>query len=170
MDINDKSRTQRKNEDTALKMLGQELVDLSPEQLQHMDISDEILDAIRFARKITRHGARRRQIQRIRTLLRDADLESIQTSLETLKRGDDQRALAFKEIENWRDELKEGNLALIEEILRICPDAERQRLTQLVRNANKEYLSGKGVKSSRILFRYLRRISESLSFSESAED
>jgi len=170
METNDKSRTQRKNEDTALKMLGQELVDLSREQLQHMDISDEILDAVRFARKITRHGARRRQIQRIRTLLRDADLESIQTSLETLKRGDDQRALAFKEIENWRDELKEGNLALIEEILRICPDAERQRLTQLVRNANKEYLSGKGVKSSRILFRYLRRISESLSFSESAED
>jgi len=170
MDINDKSRTQRKNEDTALKMLGQELVDLSPEQLQHMDISDEILDAIRFARKITRHGARRRQIQRIRTLLRDADLESIQTSLETLKRGDIRQALAFKEIENWRDELKEGNLALIEEILRICPDAERQRLTQLARNANKEYLSGKGVKSSRILFRYLRRISESLSFSESAED
>jgi len=53
MDINDKSRTQRKNEDTALKTLGQELVDLSPEQLQHIDISDEILDAVRFARKIT---------------------------------------------------------------------------------------------------------------------
>ncbi len=170
MDNNEKSRTRLKNEDTALKMLGQELVDLSPEQLQHFDISDEILDAVRFARKITRHGARRRQIQRIRTLLRDADLESIQTSLETLKRGDDQRALAFKEIENWRDELKEGNLALIEEILRICPDAERQRLTQLARNANKEYLSGKGVKSSRILFRYLRRISDTLFFSKSDEE
>jgi len=170
MDTNEKSRTQLKNEDAALKMLGQELVELSPEQLQHMDISDEILDAIRFARKITRHGARRRQIQRIRALLRDADVESIQTSLETLKRGDNRQALAFKKIENWRDELKEGNLALIEEILRICPDAERQHLTQLARNANKEYLSGKGVKSSRILFRYLRRISDTLVFSKSDEE
>jgi ribosome-associated protein len=170
MDINDKSRTQRKNEDTALKTLGQELVDLSPEQLQHIDISDEILDAVRFARKITRHGARRRQFQRIRALLRDADVESIQKSLEILKRGHNRQTLAFKKLEKWRDELKEGNSALIEEILSICPDAERQHLTQLARNANKEYLSGKGVKSSRILFRYLSRISDPLSFSKSDEE
>ena len=170
MDINDKSRTQRKNEDTALKTLGQELVDLSPEQLQHIDISDEILDAVRFARKITRHGARRRQFQRIRALLRDADVESIQKSLEILKRGHNRQTLAFKKLEKWRDVLKEGNSALIEEILSICPDAERQHLTQLARNANKEYLSGKGVKSSRILFRYLSRISDSLSFSKSDEE
>jgi ribosome-associated protein len=164
MDTNDKSRTQRKNEDRALKVLGQELMDLSAEQLQNIDISDEILGAVRFARKITRHGARRRQIQRIRALLRDADLESIQHSLEAFKYGDNRQTLAFKKIENWRDELKEGNRVLIEEILNIYPDAERQRLTQLARNANKEYLSGKGVKSSRMLFRYLRRISDSLSF------
>jgi len=170
MDINDKSRTQRKNEDTALKTLGQELVDLSPEQLQHIDISDEILDAVRFARKITRHGARRRQFQRIRALLRDADVEFIQNALKTIKRGHNRQTLAFKKLEKWRDELKEGNSALIEEILSICPDAERQHLTQLARNANKEYLSGKGVKSSRILFRYLSRISDSLSFSKSDEE
>ncbi len=170
MDTNGKSRTQRKNEDRALKMLGQELMDLSAEQLQNIDIPDEILDAIRFARKITRHGARRRQIQRIRALLRDADVESIQNSLETIKHGDNRQTLGFKKTENWRDELKEGNRALIEEILGICPDAERQRLTQLARNANKEYLSGKGVKFSRILFRYLSRISNSLSFSKSDEE
>ena len=170
MDNNRKSRTQRKNEDRALQMLGQELVDLSSQQLQNIDIPDEILDAIRFARKITRHGARRRQIQRIRALLRDADVESIQNSLETIKHGDNRQTLAFKKTENWRDELKEGNRALIEEILGICPDAERQRLTQLARNANKEYLSGKGVKFSRILFRYLSRISNSLSFSKSDEE
>jgi ribosome-associated protein len=170
MDTNGKSRTQRKNEDRALKMLGQELMDVSAEQLQNIDIPDEILDAIRFERKITRHGARRRQIQRIRALLRDADVESIQNSLETIKHGDNRQTLGFKKTENWRDELKEGNRALIEEILGICPDAERQRLTQLARNANKEYLSGKGVKFSRILFRYLSRISNSLSFSKSDEE
>ena len=164
MDNNRKSRTQRKNEDRALQMLGQELVDLSSQQLQNIKIPDEILEAVRFARKITRHGARRRQIQRIRALLRDADVESIQNSFETIKHGDNRQTLAFKKIEKWRDELKEGNRALIEEILSICPDVERQRLTQLARNANKEYLSGKGVKSSRILFRYLQRISDSLSF------
>ena len=151
-------------------MLGQELVDLSPEQLQQIDISDEILDAVRFVRKITRHGARRRQFQRIRALLRDADVESIQKALEILKRGHNRQTLAFKKLEKWRDELKEGNRALIEEILSICPDAERQHLTQLARNANKEYLSGKGVKSSRILFRYLSQISDPLPFSKSDKE
>jgi ribosome-associated protein len=170
MDTNQKSRTQRKNEDRALKMLGRKLVDLSPQQLQNVDIPDEILEAVRFARKITRHGARRRQIQRIRALLRDLDVESIQNALETIKQGDNRQTLAFKKVEKWRDELKEGNKALIEEILSICPDAERQRLTQLVRNANKEYAAGKGVKSSRILFRYLGRISKPLSFVKSDEE
>ena len=170
MDIIGKSRTQRKYEDRALKNLVQELVDLSPDQLQHVHLPDEILDAIRLARKITRHGARRRQIQRIRALLREADGESIRNSLETIKRGDDRQALAFKRVEKWRDELRGGNRALIEEILTLCPGAERQRLTQLARNANKEYLLEKGVKSSRALFRYLSRISESLSFPESAEE
>jgi ribosomal 50S subunit-associated protein YjgA (DUF615 family) len=48
---------------------------------------------------------------------------------------------------------------LIEGILDNCPDAERQRLTQLARNARNEYEAGKGVKSSKILFRYLNQIS-----------
>ncbi len=170
MDNNRKSRTQLKNEDRALKMLGQELVDLSSEQLQNMDIPDEVLEAVRFARKITRHGARRRQNQRIRALLRNVDVESIQNALETIKHGDYRQTLAFKKIEKWRDELREGNKALIEEILNICPDAERQRLTQLARKANKEYAAGKGVKSSRILFRYLSQISDPLSVSKTDEE
>jgi len=70
-----------------------------------------------------------------------------------------EKILAFKKIEKWRDELKEGNRVLIEEILDNCPDAERQRLTQLARNARNEYEAGKGVKSSKILFRYLNQIS-----------
>ena len=166
MDHNHKSRTQRKNEDRALHMLGQELVDLSSEQLNKIKIPDEILEAVRFVRKITRHGARRRQIQRIRALLRDVDVESIQNALEIVQHRDNRQALVFKKIENWRNELQERNKALIEEILSLCPDAERQRLSQLARNANKEYVEGKGVKSSRLLFRYLRQISDPLSFSK----
>ena len=83
----------------------------------------------------------------------------MKNALENIRHGDHQKLLAVKKIEKWRDHLKEGNSALIEEILNTCPDAERQRLTQLARNASNEYNAGKGVKSSRILFRYLRQIS-----------
>jgi ribosome-associated protein len=159
MDDDRKSRTQKKNEARALQKLGEQLVALSPEQLAGIELSDELRRAVNEAATITSHGARRRQLQYIGTLMREFDPEPIQDALENIRYGDQQKLLAFKKIEKWRDELKEGNSALIEEILNNCPDAERQRLTQLARNARNEYEAQKGVKSSRILFRYLKQIS-----------
>jgi ribosome-associated protein len=154
-----KSRTQKKNEASALQKLGEQLIALSSEQLERIDISDDLRNAVIGAIKTKSHGARRRQLQYIGTLMRDIDPEPIQNALENIRLGDHQKLLAFKMIEKWRDELKEGNRALIEEILNFCPDAERQRLTQLARNARNEYEAEKGVKSSKILFRYLKQIS-----------
>jgi ribosome-associated protein len=90
--------------------------------------------------------------------MRDIDPEPIQEALENIRFGDHQKLLAFKKAEKWRDELKQGNSTLIEEILSTCPDAERQRLTQLARNARNEFKAQKGVKSSRLLFRYLKQV------------
>ena len=159
MDDDRISRTQKKREARALQKLGEELVTLSPEQLADIEMADELRKAIVEAAKIKSHGARRRQLQRIGKLMREIDPEPIQNALENIKLGDHQKNLAFKKIEKWRDELKQGNQALIEKILNDCPGAERQRLTQLARNAHKEYEAGKGVKSSKILFRYLKQIS-----------
>ena len=159
MDDDRKSRTQKKNEARALQKLGEQLVALPPEQLAGIDFSDDLRKAVTEAAKINSHGARRRQLQYIGTLMRAIDPEPIQNALENIRFGDHQKLLAFKKVEKWRDELKQGNSALVEEILNTCPEAERQRLTQLVRNAHKEYEASKGVKSSRILFRYLKQVS-----------
>jgi ribosome-associated protein len=159
MEADRKSRTQKKNEARALQKLGEQLVALSSEQLAGIDLADELRNVVIEAGKIKSHEARRRQLQRIGALMRAIDPQPIQNALENIRLGDHQKNLAFKKIEKWRDGLKQGNLALIEEILDNCPDAERQRLTQLARNAHKEYEAQKGVKSSRILFRYLKQIS-----------
>ena len=158
MDDDRKSRTQKKHEARALQKLGEGLVALSSEQLAGIDMSDELREAVIEAAKIKSHGARRRQLQRIGTLMREIDPASIKSALGNIELGDHQKKLAFKKIENWRDELKQGNQALIEEILSTHPDADRQRLTQLARNAHREHEAGKGVKSSRILFRYLKQV------------
>ena len=141
-----------------MKKLGEELVALSSEQLAGIDMSDELRQAVAEARKMKAHGARRRQLQRIGTLMREVEPEPIRSALENIQLGDHQKKLAFKKIEKWRDELKLGNQTVVEKILNSCPDADRQRLTQLARNAHKEYEAGKGVKSSRILFRYLKSV------------
>jgi ribosome-associated protein len=100
-------------------------------------------------------------MQYIGTLMRHADPEPIRCALENVRLGDLRQARTFKKIEQWRDAIIEGNDQIIEEILGSCPDAERQRLTQLARNARKSVQTEKGVKASRVLFRYLRDVVDS---------
>jgi ribosome-associated protein len=159
MDDDFKSRTQAKNEDRALQKLGEQLVGLSYTQLEKIDMPVELREAIGLARQTTAHAARNRQIKYIGGLLRRMELSPIRDVLENIRLGDHDKAMAFKRIETWRDALTRGDSSLIEEILACCPDAERQRLTRLVRNAKKEFEADKGVTGSRLLFRYLKEIS-----------
>ena len=85
MDKDYKSRTQNKNEDRALQRLGEQLVALSSSQLESMELPDELLTAIKFARKIRKHGARRRQIQYIGALMRHIDPQPIETALDRIR-------------------------------------------------------------------------------------
>lgn len=158
MDDDGKSRTQTKNEDRALQELGKQLVGLSSGQLANIDVPEELLDAVMVARKTRKRGAKRRQMQYIGRLMRDIDPEPIRKALENIRLGDLDKARSFHKIEQWRDAIKAGEEQVIEEILASCPDAERQRLTQLARNAQHDAQKGKGVKSSRMLFRYLKEI------------
>ena len=84
MDVNRKSRTQKKNEAKALQKLGEQLVALSSEQLESIDVSDDLRNAVIFAGKIKSHGAKRRQLQYIGTIMRDIDPEPIRNTLEKI--------------------------------------------------------------------------------------
>jgi ribosome-associated protein len=85
MDTEYKSRTQKKNEDKALQRLGEQLLGLQPGLLETMELPDELLQEIQFARKIKSHGARRRQIRHIGALLRHIDTQAIKTTLERMQ-------------------------------------------------------------------------------------
>lgn len=154
-----KSRTQKKKEDRALQRLGEELLSLSAEQLAAIAMPEELTEAVRLGQKTTQHGARRRQLQYIGALMRKIDSTPIRKALDNIRLGDYHKVLGHKKLERWRDALKEGDLSVVEDILAECPEAERQRLMQLVRNARKETEMGKTVKASRVLFRYLRQVS-----------
>ena len=99
MDDDRKSRTQKKNEARALQQLGEQLVTLSSEQLESINISDDLHDAVVVAGKTKSYKARRRQLQYIGALMRDIDPEPIQNALENIRLGDHQKILAFKKIE-----------------------------------------------------------------------
>jgi ribosome-associated protein len=161
MEKDDRSRTQKKKADRALKKLGESLVALPALQLERLELDDELRQAIDLAKRSTRHGAKRRQMQYVGGLMREIDPAPIEQFLADIKRGHDQAVSAFKQIERWRDELVDGNDSLIEEILNRFSAADRQRLTQLVRSARKQTQTGSGQKPSRKLFGYLKEISAS---------
>ncbi len=152
------SKTQKKKEALSLQELGEQLVKLPKEQIEGIDLAAEIHDAVMFAKTIKKHEALRRQLQYIGTLMRRYDTDTIRESLRLLEQGNYKKALEFKEMERWRDELIAGNKALIEEILTRYPAANRQKLTQLIRKAGQEQLNNNPPKASRLLFRYLKEI------------
>jgi ribosome-associated protein len=153
-----KSRTQKKKEDRALQRLGEELLTLSAEQLKAIDMPEELARAVQSGRQMKAHGARRRQLQYIGALMRNIDPVPIRNALERIRGGEVHKALAFKRLEAWRDALKEGDLEMLEKVLAQCPDADRQRLTQLMRNARLEGDAHQAAKASRQLFRYLQEV------------
>jgi ribosome-associated protein len=152
------SRTQRKKADRARKALAEILVALAPEQLTAVDLPPEVREAVRLAVRTRQHGARRRQLQYIGTLLRQIDTAPIRSALDNLRRGDLAKARAFQRVEAWRDALRAGQFDLVEEILARCPGADRQQLMQLARNARREMQEGRGASASRRLFRHLQGI------------
>jgi ribosome-associated protein len=153
-----KSKTQKKKEALELQKMGEKLVTLSDEQIKNIDLPAELSDAVKFIKTIKSHGARKRQMQRIGTLMRKIDPGPIQETLEEIDEGNYRKALEFKEIETWRDELIAGKKTLMDEILVKCPEADRQQLAQLVRNAVKEKAQKKPPRAFRALFRYLREV------------
>ena len=156
-----KSKTEKKKEATALQDLGEKLVKLSNEQLESIDMPEELSNAIRHAKTIKSHGALKRQMQFIGTLMRNIDSAPVLEAIDEIEQGCYKKAVDFKETERWRDELMAGSKELIEELLVKYPSAERQQLSQLIRNAVKEKKDNKPPKAFRILFRYLRDVKKS---------
>ena len=112
-----------------------------------------------FARTIKKREARRRQLQYIGALMREADPEPIRR-LWMPSAGDRLLdAKQFQELERWRDELVEGSDGLMEEIVSRFPGTDRQTLRQLVLSARKEREVNKPPKASRALFRFLKALS-----------
>jgi len=156
-----KSKTRKKKEYKELQALGEQLVTLSKERLNQIDIPEELLEAVIDAKAMSKKEAKRRQFQYIGKLMRKIDPAPIVKTLNTLNQGDLESKLTLKKIETWRKKLKDGNNKLIEEILASCPQADRLKLTTLAKEAQIEAETGKSTKAARILFRYLKKVNES---------
>ncbi|MEW5769549.1 MAG: ribosome biogenesis factor YjgA [Pseudomonadota bacterium] len=149
------SKSQRKRDANALQDMGRELVKLSRERLEKFDLPDALRAEVLEAKRITSHGAIRRQMQLIGKLMRDVDAEHIAEQLAEVRGESDTAKAAFHALEQWRERLLADDRA-VTDWLTGHPDTDAQQLRQLIRNARKEAAENKPPKSSRALFRLLR--------------
>ncbi|NLS53232.1 ribosome biogenesis factor YjgA [Hafnia alvei] len=153
------SKSEIKRDAEALKDLGAELVDLGKNALDKIPLDADLRAAIELAQRIKKEG-RRRQLQLIGKMLRQRDPEPIQTALDKLNNRHNQQVALFHKLEQIRDRLIDEGDDAISIVLDLYPQADRQQLRSLIRNAKKEKATNKPPKSARQIFQYLRELSE----------
>lgn len=148
------SKTQRKQEMTALQQLGEELLRLTPAQLERLDLPETLRDALREAARITAHEGRRRQIQYIGRLMRQVDPEPIRQALADAT-GSSRAAVALMhQCERLRDQLLADDAALTA-FITDHPSVDTQPLRALIRAARRERDQGAAPRQTRELYRWL---------------
>ncbi len=109
------SKSARKREYQELQILGERLISLSDEELAGIETDEYLIEQVIEARKISSHGALRRQKQLIGKIMRMLDPEPIRDALEKCGQRDRAAKSVFKYAERWRDRMAaEGRPALLE--------------------------------------------------------
>jgi ribosome-associated protein len=153
------SKSEIKRDAEALKKLGVELVELGKNGLEKIPLDEELLAAVELAQRIKKEG-RRRQIQLIGKMLRAREVEPIHQALDKLKNRHNQQITLFHKLESLRDRLIEQGDDAIAEVMTLYPEADRQQLRSLVRNAQKEKTANQPAKTARLIYQYLRTVAE----------
>ncbi|MCF8152484.1 MAG: DUF615 domain-containing protein [Sulfuritalea sp.] len=151
------SKTKVKQQMHDLQDIGAELVALGKDQLAQLDLPETLRDAIREMHRISKFGARSRQMQYIGKLMRGVDPAPIIARLNAWKGVSQQHTAHLHQLERWRDRLLESDGALTE-LLAAYPQTDVQHLRALIRNAKKEQEAGKPPKNYREIFQVLREI------------
>ena len=156
------SRSQQRRAALDVLELGEQLAALSAAQLAKLPIPDELLPHIRETQRITSYGARKRQLAFLAKQMRRQDDEALDAIRDALSKDGDaarRETAAMHRIEALRDSLlgEDGDAAMTE-LLDAHPDADRQKLRQLVRNAHEERKRNKPPRAFRELFRELREL------------
>ena len=155
------SRSQLRREALDVLKLAQALVDLTDAQLTHVPLNDDLIDEVRRARTVTQQIARKRQTQFLAKQMRkidDSELDAIRAALEQDKNTARRDAAALHRVEQRRDLLIEGGDDALNEFIALYPDADRQHLRTLARQARIERERSAPPHASRELFRQLRAI------------
>jgi len=152
----EKSKSEIKRELLALKELGKDLLKLPVKDLDKLNLSERLYEALLKAQDMQK-GALKRQTATIGGLIIHEDHDAIKESIEKIRQEHNGQIKQFHQLEQWRDELLAGDNEIMSLLRNQFENFDMQHVRQLVRNANKEATAEKPPKSARILFKYLQQ-------------
>jgi len=157
------SRTVRKKASHDLQELGEQLVLLPKSRLALIDMPESLRDAVEQYGNTRSFEGKRRQMQYIGKMMRNADPEPIREAVAAFQLGAARNTLALHQAERWRVEL----IADDEAVTRWAedfPGSDMQQLRALIRSARKdaaevpEKRNGRGFRE---LFQFVKAVLES---------
>ncbi|MEE2830433.1 MAG: ribosome biogenesis factor YjgA [Myxococcota bacterium] len=157
-----RGRSKKKREAKAVEPFIDKLLRLGDAALAAMPFDEDTVDAIKDLRRLEAMGARgglRRKRLQVAGLLRRVDIEELRDAL-SQHPDVSPREQALQQVELWRTRLlRDGDKAL-DQLLTEYPDADRQHLRQLIRQAKKDRVKvgDRSPKSYRDLFSTLRAL------------
>ena len=155
------SRSEQRRAALEVLDLGAQLTALSAAQLAKLPIPEDLLPHIVETQRITAHVARKRQLAFLAKQMRRQDDETLEAIRDALDAGGEaarRETAELHRVEAWRQRLLDDGDAALAELLTEHPDADRQHLRQLVRNAIEERNRNKPPHAFRELFRELREL------------
>lgn len=140
--------------------LGEQLVEQTAAQLDKLPLPEDLLPHIRETQRMTSYGARKRQLAFLAKQMRKLDnevLDAIRDALASDGETARREIAALHRAEALREALlgEDGDAALTA-LLADHPQADRQKLRQLVRNSHDERAKNKPPRAFRELFKLLR--------------
>ena len=150
------SRKQQRRDALDVLALAQALGEMSATQLDKLPVPEHLLVYFADLRRITAHGARKRQHAYIAKQLRKEEDETLGAIRDAMDAGGEaarQETALLHRAEHWRERLLDEGDAALAELLDAHPGADRQQLRQLVRNALEERAKNKPPRAFRELFR-----------------
>lgn len=150
------SKSEMKRQMHALQAMGDKILELNAEQFATIPLTDELEKALTEAKRIKSREGLRRQKQYIGKLMRAADHEAIAEALTALDEQQNRLARAFHVMEQWRDDLIDGDDSVTANFINEFPNVDIQQLRNLIRNAKAEKAKQKPPASARKLFKLIR--------------
>ena len=169
----DISRSENRRQALEVLALGEQLVGLTPAQLAKLPIPEDLMPHIEYTKRITSHGARKRQLAFLAKQMRresDETLQAIRDVLDASSEVSRREVAQMHRVEQWRERLLSQGDAALAELIAQFPDADRQQLRTLVRNALAEKARNKPPRAFRELFQVLRELLASGAAAGLAED